>query len=498
MKKIFPLVVPFILLFIISLACSRETNFANVTPVGTQFATPTFIYDDPSLTARAPTPRFTLTPLPPLAPGETLIYRVQTDDTLQRIAQRFNVPLNDLLTLNKMNADEPLALDQILLVPARIGQTGPSFKIVPDSELVYSLGVAGFNPTEFIAKRGGYLAKYKEFAEGSMRNGGEIIQVVALNHSISPRILLAVLEYQTGWVTNPATPEDLKYPLGIRDPLKQGLYKQLDAFADQLNLGYYSWRYGSITVIDLVDGTQQRIHPTLNAGTVSLHYALSRRYKLDEWNKAMGQDGVYATFNKLFGNPFERAIDPLVPEGLTQPDLALPFVKDVEWLFISGPHAAWLPGSPWAALDFAPPANVGGCFKSDQWVTAPTSGLIVRAENGVVMLDLDGDGREQSGWVIMFLHIGEEGRIKVGKTVEPGDLIGHPSCEGGRSTGTHFHIARKFNGEWIPADSRIPFVLGGWRAHFGQREYRGTLTKGRDTITACECSSEVSGISSKR
>src|SRR3990167_8410983 len=108
MKKFFPLVVPFILLFLISLACSRETNFANVTPVGTQFATPTFIYDDPSLTARAPTPRFPLTPLPPLAPGETLIYRVQTDDTLHRIAQRFNVPLNDLLSLNKLGADEPL------------------------------------------------------------------------------------------------------------------------------------------------------------------------------------------------------------------------------------------------------------------------------------------------------------------------------------------------------------------------------------------------------
>ena len=29
----------------------------------------------------------------------------------------------------------------------------------------------------------------------------------------------------------------------------------------------------------------------------------------------MGQGGVYATFNKLFGNPFERAIEPLVPEG---------------------------------------------------------------------------------------------------------------------------------------------------------------------------------------
>ena len=52
-------------------------------------------------------------------------------------------------------------------------------------------------------------------------------------------------------------------------------------------------------------------------------------------------------------------------------------------------------------------------------MTAPVSGLIVRAENGVVMLDLDGDGREQSGWVIMFLHIGEEGESKLAKQLRP-------------------------------------------------------------------------------
>ena len=43
-----------------------------------------------------------------------------------------------------------------------------------------------------------------------------------------------------------------------------------------------------------------------------------------------------------------------------------------------------------------------------------------------------------------------------------GDRIGHPSCEGGLSSGTHVHIARKYNGEWIPADQQLPFVLSGW------------------------------------
>jgi LasA protease len=116
----------------------------------------------------------------------------------------------------------------------------------------------------------------------------------------------------------------------------------------------------------------------------------------------------------------------------------------------------------------------------------------------VVVIDLDGDGREQSGWAVVLLHVATNGRAQVGTSVETGDAIGFPSCEGGRSTGTHVHIARKFNGEWIAADGPIPFNLSGWIAHSAGREYKGTLTKGEDTVTACECSSDVSGISVDR
>jgi len=73
-------------------------------------------------------------------------------------------------------------------------------------------------------------------------------------------------------------------------------------------------------------------------------------------------------------------------------------------------------------------------------VLSPAAGLVVRSGDGVVVIDLDGDGREQSGWAIMLLHIGADGRVPVGANVESGDPIGHPSCEGGRSTGTHVHF----------------------------------------------------------
>ena len=115
---------------------------------------------------------------------------------------------------------------------------------------------------------------------------------------------------------------------------------------------------------------------------------------------------------------------------------------------------------------------------------APAAGVVARTGDGVVILDLDGDGLEQTGWDLLFLHIAEKGRVKVGDVLKKDDHIGHASCEGGVATGTHVHIARKYNGEWILADGPIPFNLDGWIAHNGSAPYKGTLTKGDLTIEA--------------
>ncbi|MBM4422545.1 MAG: LysM peptidoglycan-binding domain-containing protein [Chloroflexi bacterium] len=497
-QLLFRLLTPAIILLAALLACTSgavSDGGGHVTPFGSAVlsATPTIFFptDSPTLT---PTAAKAFTPLPPLVPGETLLYRVQSGDTLDLLAGRFNAPLDELLRLNNLSASDSLVEDELILVPARLDQTGPDFKIIPDSELVYSLGVAGFDIGGFIESQGGYLARHREYVRGAMRTSAEIVQMAALDNSISPRILLAILEYRSGWVTNPTEPEDKMFPI-VPNQRRQGLFNQLDWLADTLNPGYYRWRDGAVTALDFPDSEQMRIYPALNAGTVSLQYFFSRLYNESEWEGVVGPDGLHATFTALFGDPFERAVEPLIPPGLTQPEFQLPFESDTTWLFISGPHAAWEPGSPWAALDFAPPSETAGCFVSDQWVTAPAAGVVARSEAGVVVIDLDGDGREQSGWAILLLHIAEKDRVPAGANVEAGDLIGHPSCEGGRSTGTHVHIARKFNGEWIPADGSIPFDLSGWVAHFGPREYKGTMTKGGDTITACECSAEVAGIS---
>jgi hypothetical protein len=127
---------------------------------------------------------------------------------------------------------------------------------------------------------------------------------------------------------------------------------------------------------------------------------------------------------------------------------------------------------------------VSGCVWSDEWVTAVAPGLVIREDTGIVLLDLDGDGDERTGWVIFYMHVATKEKVALGTRLETGDFIGHPSCEGGNVTGTHVHIARKYNGEWILTDGPLAFNLDGWITHNGNIAYQGTMTRSSQVVLA--------------
>ena len=188
----------------------------------------------------------------------------------------------------------------------------------------------------------------------------------------------------------------------------------------------------------------------------------------------------------MFGDPWPQAeqFEPLFPPGLTQPELSLPFQPGQVWAYTGGPHSAWERKGALAAIDFAPGSTEKGCVRSDKWVVAPAPGLVVRTDTGVVILDLDGDGYEQTGWVLLFMHISDESKVKVGTYLQKDEKIGHPSCTGGVSTGTHVHIARKYNGEWILAGGALPFTMDGWVVGQGPLPYKGTMARNGVLINA--------------
>jgi LysM repeat protein len=450
-------------------------------PTQTEWVAPTH---NPALPISSPTPD-AIRQLPALR-TDTVTYIVQPGDTLAAIAEKYTLPLNTIIEINQI--ENPDLLDvgmELILPPPDPASQGPAFKIIPDSELIRSPSAVGFDINSFVRSTGGYLASYKEKVDDVEMTGAQIIDSVSKEFSMHPHILLAWLEYQGNWISS-TTPTEIqqKYPAGYVNQYYEGLYLQMAWAANNLNMGYYLWKVNAVSAWILPDDSIIPPDPTINAGTAAVQHLASLLYDQEKWREVVSENGFIRTFTNYFGQAFDYSIDPLLPSDLTQPVLQLPFENDAVWSFTGGPHGGWGTGSAWAALDFAPPGDALGCVVNDAWVTAVSDGWITRSENGVVVIDLDGDGYEETGWTVLYLHIETRDRIPVNTQVKAGERIGHPSCEGGVSNGTHVHIARKFNGEWIPADQNLPFIMDGWVSQGTGIEYNGYLVKNENIVEA--------------
>ena len=406
-------------------------------------------------------------------------------DTLFAIAARYGSTLSTLLELNALQNPDRLEVGQRLKLPGEPVDTTPGRRLLPDHLLYRSGSARDFDIAHFIASQPGRLRDLSSVIVSRGRAGetietrypaGQIIERVSLEYSVDPRLLLALLDYRAGLLSEPGGDDSLQlYPFismengaGIN---RAGLYAQLSWMADQLNYGFYSAKYRGRTTLEFADGSRLQFHPDLNPGSIALQHALAQFSDIETWRRDIGEAGFAASYRRYFGDPFAvSAPDAAAP--LNQPQLQLPFRQGEIWRFTGGFHGGWGNGSAWSAIDFAPPFEEDrpyACFTSSVPLTAVARGIIARLDDGVVVLDLDMDGDEASGWTILYLHITRLDSLREGQVVNAGEALGYTSCLGGYSTATHLHIARRYNGEWIPADCPAcadpppPFVIGGWR-----------------------------------
>ncbi len=493
-----------------TLISAHQTQVAGIYPSPTPlfqqdpvpYQTPPFLTTPGTPPPQEPALTPTATLDVPIPEGMRLYYS-QSGDTLAAIARHFLARPIELQQPFALDEQELVPVGTPILVPNNFAAEPPYAQLaLPDADILFSPGSGSLDLETWIEQSGGYLASYTQYISGERLSAAEIIQLVAVENSINPRLLLALVEYRSGWLF--AFPQDLEeyqYPIGYYAPKVSGLFDELTVTARLLGQGYYGWRLGTLDHLSFRDESEAPIHPALNAGSAGIQNLFAALYTPDLfWDALYGPQGFLALYTQLFGDPWARAASQgaLMPAGISQPTLSLPFLPGLTWGLTSGPHITWQAGTPRGALDFAPRTGERGCYLSSTWASAAASGLVVRSQRGAVALDLDGDGDEGSGWVLLYLHLAAEERIPAGTWVEADALLGHPSCEGGVSTGTHLHIARKYNGEWIPAEGPLPLVLDGWQAYAGASSYGGWLIRNGETVVSSATRDPLSEIQRDR
>ncbi len=459
---------------------------ANVTPTATNTPTrhaPTVTPTRPAETAVATitaTTAWTVEPVAP-TPGPTVapdlaleFSKLKPNQYLGVVAQRYGVALDELVELSGIENPDVVPIGQGLVIPHRPGRNTPDQALLPDSELVYGQGYVDFDIDAFVAQQGGRLAQVSMTGlDGEQWSGADVVERVAMRYSVGPRVLLAMMEAGSGWVTD-ADPQglDADYPLGHTNGAP-GLLPQLEWAADALNHGFYGWQDRGETAIRFEDGTLARGAPGLNPGTIAVQRTLAADTTYSQLPDRLAD--FDAAYRKLFGDPVELDAGPVLPAGLEQPLLHLPWLPGEWWHLTGGPHGGWMPSSGWAALDFVPEtAQIGNCVPAPSWAVAAAPGVVARSVPGEILLDLDGDGDMRTGWVLQYLHIVDQ--PEVGAVLAQDDPVGRPSCEGGAAETTHLHFARRYNGLWVDAGGPAPMVLDGWTA-YGGFEYEGGMTQ---------------------
>jgi len=160
------------------------------------------------------------TPFPPIPgmgnDGPLFTYFTQSGDTLTAVAKRFGVDPEQIASSDPIPFEQLLPPGQELLIPDQMGDIEYLEPLLPDSEIIYSPSTKDFHIQEFVNSAGGYLSTYGETVKGKWLSGTEIVQKVAQENSINPHLLLALLEFRSGWVLGqPTDPSTISHPIGF-------------------------------------------------------------------------------------------------------------------------------------------------------------------------------------------------------------------------------------------------------------------------------------------
>ncbi|MFQ5921540.1 MAG: dockerin type I domain-containing protein [Anaerolineales bacterium] len=331
--------------------------------------------------------------------------------------------------------------------------------LVSDGQFVWGPNVGEFDIGSFLAGMGSPLAAY-----------APDIELWASYSSVNPKLLIAILELQHGWVYG------ISHTLSedeIRSTIEDTSMELATTFYEHL----FTWgaRRPAFTPfpsfgpsVMLQDGSAAELDPSQSSGTVALVAAMAADIAPAGYESKFA--GVTRDFRTIFGAMFPES-DPLdtsneIATQAVPPDslFQLPFPLGAEWVG-SGPHS-WNGGSwppPFSSIDFF--TGGGSCSAPpNQYAVAAAYGAVNRPDGYTCWLEIDHGG----GWVTSYYHLQNlYSGAPIGRNSKVG-TIGCETCAGGFATGPHLHFSLKYNGAYASLEGA---KFSGWIVHEGSVPY---------------------------
>jgi hypothetical protein len=319
--------------------------------------------------------------------------------------------------------------------------------------LVYSYDeMFNFDIEAFLASQAPHLLPY-----------AEQISHWAGYSSISPRVLLALMEQQSGVLRNPnQSAKQMAQPFATLSA-KQDFASQLQDVADQLATRLYREpQHAAATEFS-------NIQPASALDFLFTSPTTKQLPQLQDAKQTAAANSFSNIYRQLFAEDFiperhqsESLLDedtPVILAGPANGFLQFPFPLGQSW-HVGGAHTNTGSGNyPMSSLDMSQGGGWGS-NQSGRWVAASAAGNFKRHSSCFAEVVHSG------GWSTTYYHLMNI-QYNTGATVSKNTKIANPAntkgqalCNGGASTGPHQHWSLKQNGSWTHLNG---VYVSGWQ-----------------------------------